>query len=41
MGVMDAFVRESVAQDSDEDQDPITLSLGILDGDLSENAEDN
>ena len=36
---MDAFVRESVAQDSDEDQDRITLSLGILDEQLSEEEE--
>merc|ERR1711954_197372 len=36
--VMDAL-RESVAQDSDEDQDRIILSLGILDEQLSEEEE--
>ena len=39
MGVMAAFIRESVAHDSDEDGDRITLSLGTLDTELSDAEE--
>ena len=38
MGVMAAFIRESMAHDSDDDGDQITLSLGCLDTELSDNA---
>ena len=38
MGVMSSFIRESVAHDSADDEDQITLSLGCLDTELSDNA---
>ena len=37
MGDMSSFIRESVAND-DSDDDHITLSLGCLDTELSDNA---
>ena len=38
MGDMSSFIRESVANDNSDDDDHITLSLGCLDTELSNNA---
>ena len=38
MGDMSYFIRESVANDNSDDDDHITLSLGCLDTELSDNA---
>ena len=38
MGDMSSFIRESVANDNSDDDDHITLSLGCLDTELSDNA---
>ena len=40
MGDMLSFIRESVANDNSDDDDHITLSLGCLDTEQSDNALD-